>query len=149
MIDLERLKELCAKATAGPWHAYEGDLMTEPTEHGYGPIIGSFNYDRIRFGAPTNGFTSQGVIDSCFVEAARTALPKLIAEVERLDFLHKQDHSLADQWEARNQSLEAKLKLAEEALEKILLRKDECCGGLECACHDDAKDALAQLEEKP
>ena len=77
------------------------------------------------------------------------SVPELIAEVERLDFLHKQDHSLADQWEARNQSLEAKLKLAEEALEKILLRKDECCGGLECACHDDAKDALAQLEEKP
>ena len=121
MIDLQALKLLCEKATPGPW--------VKPAE-GY-------------------SWTFYSPDSIAFIAFARTALPALIAEVERLAFLHRQDHSLADQWEAKNQKLETNLALAKEALEKILLRKDACCGGLECACHDDAQDALAQLEGKP
>ena len=73
------------------------------------------------------------------------SVPELIAEVERLDFLHKQDHSLADQWEARNQSLEAKLAIAKEALKQIAYY---CAGDYGNAVRG-AELALAQLEEKP
>ena len=45
-----------------------------------------------------------------------TDLGKLISEIERLDHLHKLDHSLADQWQRKNDELENKLQMAEEAL---------------------------------
>lgn len=68
--ELHRLKDLCAAATPGPWES-DGD----PDCDGggiYAPDVGRF----VMVLSDRN--------DAVFIAAAREAVPKLIAEVERL-----------------------------------------------------------------
>jgi len=81
---LEELKVLCEKATPEPWYSYEGDLMTGPLTHGYGPKLGSFNFIRTRHGKETPYVTGQAFEDSHFVEKSRSAIPRLLAIIESL-----------------------------------------------------------------
>ena len=78
---LDELERVEREATRGPWLSYEGELMIGPTEHGYGPKIGSFNYDRKRFGVELPGWSSESASDASLAASARNALPRLIAEL--------------------------------------------------------------------
>ena len=71
--ELQHLKDLCAAATPGPWEA-SGDPQCDG-----GGIC-----------AATHGrfvLVLSDATDAAFIAAAREALPKLIAEVERLERL--------------------------------------------------------------
>jgi hypothetical protein len=78
--ELQALRTLCEKANSGPWHF-----------HNDGLIWAEFDRDK---GACSTVGSGEGIVgkmyekdDAAFVAAARDAVPKLIAEVERLNGL--------------------------------------------------------------
>lgn len=72
---IAELRKLCEEATPEPWRTH--DIF--PKEFGYaqvfGPISPKKDFDRIELGLQA---------DASFIAAARTALPELLDEVERL-----------------------------------------------------------------
>ncbi len=78
--ELQALRALCEKAHPGPWRL-----------HGDGFVWAEFDKDK---GACSTVGSGEGIVgemyekdDAAFVAAARDAVPKLIAEVERLNGL--------------------------------------------------------------
>lgn len=67
--EIARLRELCAKATPGPWRH---------EQYGTAPCYG------LRSTPLHLVVTVQGEDDAAFIAAARTALPALLDDVERL-----------------------------------------------------------------
>jgi hypothetical protein len=84
--DLDRLDELAAKATPGPWEALELSMPGEAL---------------LRMGAEQSFSTRQVQVrdaDAAFIAAARTAIPALVAEVRRL---RRRDAMLSESlWQA-------------------------------------------------
>lgn len=74
---LEELKKLCAEATPGPWWYYDGSIWASSDIKNED---GNFEY----LVAESAGGPSRN-----FLTAARTAVPELLAEVERLRGLVK------------------------------------------------------------
>jgi len=74
---LEGLKKLCDDATPGPWN-YDGCSLTNWHDR-------TFEMEWIPNGVDSEGGTinANRTIDGEFIAAARTAMPMLIAEVER------------------------------------------------------------------
>lgn len=78
--DIKRLRELCDKATPGPWHN-NGPFEKAFEDHGWRAIAGSkFVHVARKYQQPY----PQCAVDADFIAAARTALPELLDEVERL-----------------------------------------------------------------
>ena len=75
------LKKLCDAATEGPWFTHtreaSGEAEIWSVEHPKG-------YDDLIAGSFKSKAHAQGIDNAIFIAAARTALPELIAEVERL-----------------------------------------------------------------
>lgn len=83
---LAEWKELCEKATKGPWNAFLGDCESNPDDEDNPFQVGAawieewFNHG-LENG---DGLSILKNEDARFIAAARTAMPALIAEVERL-----------------------------------------------------------------
>lgn len=79
--ELKRLRELCEKATAGPWKSdYCGDVWTISGEV---PHVNDGGMELFQgIGTTTRG-PDNG--NAAFIAAARTAVPALLDEVERLE----------------------------------------------------------------
>jgi hypothetical protein len=82
-LDLDKLKALCEAATEGPWDTMGGGKSIgivadyEPESPlGSALMIGSCWHNE--------AIKQDGYANAAFIKAARTALPELIAEVERL-----------------------------------------------------------------
>lgn len=73
-LNLEAIKARCEKATAGPWYGYE---ERESSAEGHAVSTGPSNLFTI-------GISNQDANDADFIAHARTDLPALVAEVERL-----------------------------------------------------------------
>ncbi len=90
-VSREDLKRLCEGATAGPW-SWQYDKIFAPSERG-----GSFNVADVRgwgfftgnghggLALPEKEAVARQDANAAFIAAARTALPALLAEVERLE----------------------------------------------------------------
>ena len=89
MIDIKRLRELCEKATPGPWRADTcgyGDFtpdracsirqVSESAESGFWGIVHDTSYD--------DCCHMMRATDAAFIVEARNALPALLDELERL-----------------------------------------------------------------
>lgn len=76
-LELDELKELCAAATEGPWHQSPDALWHVRTvlENALIPLA-------LKDGEPIADAALDA--DAAFIAAARSAVPVLIAEVERL-----------------------------------------------------------------
>lgn len=76
-LDLDSIKARCEAATEGPWHREHGD---------YGCVsIGNFGWVVDGPNCPQyDEDTPQGHADAEFIAHARTDVPALVAEVERL-----------------------------------------------------------------
>lgn len=84
---LEELKRLCEKATPGPWHveSWESDCLIDGSIWIEGPEHFGFRGDDMNYIVSEGSHHSGGVStfhNAKFIAAARTALPKLIADVE-------------------------------------------------------------------
>lgn len=79
--ELARLKALCAAATSAPWKpdvgVYEDPDGDDDYTFARGPMVS-------RKGGQSEPWRAQGYSDAKFLAAARTALPLLIAEIERM-----------------------------------------------------------------
>lgn len=76
---LQELKELCEKASPGPW-----DDEISSTD------CGSFEYSTGPWHDQRGGDTDFAKRDAVFIATARTALPELIAEVDNLQhYIHR------------------------------------------------------------
>ena len=73
-LNLEAIKARCEKATAGPWYGYE---ERESSAEGHAVSTGPSNLFTI-------GISNQDANDADFIAHARTDIPALVAEVERL-----------------------------------------------------------------
>lgn len=94
-LDLDALRELCAAATEGPW-TWSG-VYLEGGPSGYRDVISPGD---VKCGSYCQGGTSVVEIasaDADFIAAARSAVPALIAEVERLT----QQRDSAREWAVR------------------------------------------------
>jgi len=101
--DLDRLDELAAKATPGPWEALELSMPGEAL---------------LRMGAEQSFSTRQVQVrdaDAAFIAAARTAIPALVAEVRRL----------RDECGFNSDSLEAATKNGRIVLERAMKAEAE------------------------
>lgn len=88
--ELEELKQLCADATEGPW---ANEVWHNHDEGGWAAVgphakdtPGDDFYSSEEPGSPSH---KKAFSDSLFIAASRTAVPALIAEVERLRGLVK------------------------------------------------------------
>lgn len=83
MIDLDEAKRLCTAATPGPW---KPDIDSS-LDHILGPSGERYGGDVVMSAAPC-GYENSNLCasdeDVVFICAARTLVPELIAEVERL-----------------------------------------------------------------
>lgn len=79
-IDLEKLKQLCAQATSGPWTA---DVWIETDGNGW-RATGPHHEDHDCWTEPGCPDEQAAQRDAAFIAAAREAVPALVAEVERL-----------------------------------------------------------------
>ncbi len=81
--ELSRLSEICEAATPGPWE-YDGQHFEihAPHSEGYWVIV-SEECDAPN-DAPVDEFGHQYSPDYAFIAAARTAMPRLLAEMARL-----------------------------------------------------------------
>lgn len=81
-MDLEKLKKLCEAATPGPW---KPDVWIETDGNGW-RATGPHHEDEASDEGSEPGCPDEQAAqhDAAFIAAARTALPELIAEVERL-----------------------------------------------------------------
>ena len=108
---IEELREMCEKATAGPWKCQAWDFTVCVT-YKVEDLDGSQHW------VPQNDYYIGGSPDddAAFIAAARTALPELLDEVERLQAKvievnhNRWDH--ADELRAEIQSLKDELKIA-------------------------------------
>ena len=97
--DLQAWQQACDAATPEPWELWDnrGIQCREPVHWTFGP--GGWRPDKWRdVGDPLSGYSNQGVNinglngvrapeDCAFIATARTAMPRLIAEVRRLNGL--------------------------------------------------------------
>lgn len=101
---IEELKKLCAEATPGPWRQEVWHNHDEGGWAAVGPHIkdtpGDDYYSSEEPGSPSH---EKATSDANFIAAARTAVPELIAEVERLrDRLRDYEPGYeADCWDSR------------------------------------------------
>ena len=77
--ELDAIRGRAAKATPGPWEPVSG--MIFPCE-GDGPVVCSTDCEILVFGP--RGAEAKAFEDQEFIAAARTDIPALLAEVERL-----------------------------------------------------------------
>ena len=77
-INVDELRRLLEAATPGPWLTHDGDIFTGPCEHGIGPKLASFCFERVRYGKETNGYRPQMVRDAHVTTALRNAAPALM-----------------------------------------------------------------------
>lgn len=80
---IKAIQERVAKATPGPWYAYEGQVMIKPLEHGFGPLLGDFCTDLGRHGK-VGPRRDRDYADASFAAHARTDIPDLLAELAAL-----------------------------------------------------------------
>lgn len=119
-LDLTLIKEMVAKATPGPWENETDWDFVLPVNQGEdaSPICGDCTRR-----------------DSSFIALARTAVPELIAEVERLrEELSKYQSVCSDQAEQRDNALAAEKKAKAQAYD---IAQDEAL----------ARTALAKARE--
>lgn len=76
-LDLEALKELAGRATAGPWHTLRGGSSVFVRNEG-GRVVAT---DRKPY---FESHDDEDAATAAFIAASREAVPALIAEVERL-----------------------------------------------------------------
>jgi hypothetical protein len=83
--ELKRLKELCEEATPGPWHC-KGGLTEEEVgiPGGMWPELLGVDQDGQEYLLGSLDNSDRPQQDTDFIAEARTALPALIAEVEKL-----------------------------------------------------------------
>ncbi len=82
---LEELKKLCAEATPGPWRSEVWHNHDDDGWAAVGPHIKDTPGDDFYSSEePDSPSYDRATSDSDFIVAARTAVPELIAEVERL-----------------------------------------------------------------
>lgn len=95
MTDIEKLKELLAKATLGPWEAFEYDCGDVSWYDHNGPCPGIFAPDqdcgivhwdgfKQQYWSSANGNQKQIEANAALIVAAVNTLPELLDEVERL-----------------------------------------------------------------
>lgn len=95
---LARLKELCDKATPGPWDHNEC-IITEYDKYDIDSHRGGSpnSYECINYVLDWAEPDSKAIADAQFIAAAREAIPALIQEVERLNRILLQDLSEDDE----------------------------------------------------
>lgn len=101
-VDLEELKKLCEMATPGPW-SYDQDAEFYQGDDEYAQSYINIGDARWSSPVPMTGGDAAGLTnDAEFIAAARTAIPKLIAEIERLKALVEKEPDYcydAENWE--------------------------------------------------
>lgn len=81
MIDLENFKRLCERASAAPWQYHSPENQRCSNIESFNPTS-IYGYETII--SRDSGVYGPSQEDADFIIAARTALPELIAEIEKL-----------------------------------------------------------------
>lgn len=110
LLSADTIRDLVKNATKGPWRIPEPDETDWEKVFVYGP-----NHEWVCHACCCGG-PDKGSADAAFIasapDLAETCLSlydrvaELEKEVDRLNHLHKLDHSLADQWQRKVEELE-------------------------------------------